>query len=70
MVAAVVGWTSLDGAKVPDTLLLQLVLCNDCAREAANEKNELPAEAYALHPWVDPLVQVGYEMMVLQPDHP
>lgn len=69
LVSAAVGWTILDGAKATEGLLLDLVLCDGCAQEAVNERNAFPPEVYALHPWLGPLAQAGYDMMVLRPDH-
>jgi hypothetical protein len=69
LVSAVASWTLLDGAVTSESLLLHFVLCDDCAQQAVNENNELPPEVYGLHPWVEPLLQVGYEGIVLKPDH-
>jgi hypothetical protein len=69
LVSGLLGWTILNEGRARESLLLYFVLCDDCAPEAVSEKNEFPPEVYALHPWVDPLMQVGYEVMVRDPDH-
>jgi hypothetical protein len=68
LVAAAVGRTILAGG-APQSLLLHFVLCDDCADQAVNEEDELPREVYTLHPWVDPLVQAGYEFLMRKPHH-
>jgi hypothetical protein len=70
LVSAMVGRAILDEGRATESLLLHLVLCDGCAREAVNEHDEFPPEVYGLHPWVEPLAQVGYEVMVLAPDRP
>lgn len=69
VVAGVVGLIILIWGRTKGSLLLHLVLCDDCAQKAVNEKDEFPPEVYALHPWVDPLSRVGYGVLVLHPDH-
>jgi hypothetical protein len=69
LVSVVVRSTILEEGSATESLLLHLVLCDECAQEAVNEKDELPPEVHWLHPWVEPLVQVGYEGIVLHPDH-
>lgn len=70
LVGAVVGRAILEVGRATESLLLHFVLCDDCAPRAENEENEFPPEVYALHPWVEPLMQAGYDMMVLDPDRP
>lgn len=69
LASRMVGRTILNGGKAAESLLLHFVLCDDCASEAVNETSAFPLEAYALHPWIEPLSQVGYEIIVLNPDH-
>lgn len=72
----VTGWVSrrvgraiIDGGR-GESLLLHFVLCDGCASQAVNDEDAFPPEVYGLHPWVAPLMQVGYDGMVLDPDHP